>query len=257
VVDALYGRLGARAQPVRNFVHGTWLGHPLHPVLTDVPLGCWTAAFVLDLLPATRRQVTPAIAIGVAGALASAVTGATDWRYTDGVSRRTGLVHGMLNLCATMFYIASLGLRLAGRSGRAASFAGFGTAMFAAYLGGNLVYDHRVGTRHAAHQPPPEDFVAVLPYDQLPRGEVRRVEVSGLYILLARVEDEVFALTDICTHLGCSLALGQVRDRAIACICHGSRFDLRDGRVLDGPAVFPETSLEVRIRDGQIEVRRR
>ncbi len=88
---------GPAGKEVKNFLHGTWLGHPLHPALTDVPLGAWTAAFALDAMESIsgRRELGAgadvAIAVGLVGAAGAAVTGLTDWSETDGRARKVGL----------------------------------------------------------------------------------------------------------------------------------------------------------------------
>src|SRR4051794_11615465 len=104
---------GDTARRAQNALHGTWLGHPLHPVLTDVPLGAWTATLVLDLMEASgRKDLAPgadvALTVGLAGAGCAALAGLTDWHVTDGRARRVGMMHGMLNLVSTGLYTASL-----------------------------------------------------------------------------------------------------------------------------------------------------
>src|SRR5438552_14486145 len=96
-VSAAFRAGGAAGQAVKNFLHGTWLGHPLHPVLTDVPIGAWTTALVFDTLDAghdrwpwqaaLRRRADDAIAIGILGAVGAALAGLTDWQHTDGKAR--------------------------------------------------------------------------------------------------------------------------------------------------------------------------
>jgi hypothetical protein len=118
----LLNLMGEATDRVRNGLHGTWLGHPVHPVLTDIPVGAWTAALVLDLADASSGRDRRAgaactcIAVGLAGASAAAVTGATDWQYTHDNARRMGLVHGTLNLAATGLYAGSWRARRHGRT---------------------------------------------------------------------------------------------------------------------------------------------
>src|SRR5689334_9847073 len=109
-VRDLYESAGEAGRAAKNFAHGVWLGHPLHPVLTDIPIGAWTAGVVLDAVAAANddesmaRAADVVIAVGLAGALGAAVTGLTDWSETGGRARRTGLVHGLLNVAATALY---------------------------------------------------------------------------------------------------------------------------------------------------------
>src|SRR5437763_5331988 len=88
IVNAAFG-----PQPVRDALHGLWLGHPLHPMLTDVPIGAWTAAGVLDLLPGTGHASTALIAAGCAAAVPAAITGWAGWPELHPPRQRGGLGH--------------------------------------------------------------------------------------------------------------------------------------------------------------------
>jgi nitrite reductase/ring-hydroxylating ferredoxin subunit/uncharacterized membrane protein len=260
-VARLFEAGGSTGRRIRDFLHGTWLGHPLHPVLTDIPLGAWTVAAVLDLAGGTRREqraADSAVAIGLAGAAGAAVTGMTDWQHTAGEARRSGLVHGLLNASATVLYAVSLGLRMRGArdTGRATAGAGFAVALAAAYIGGHLVYKRRVGVDHAPRVEW-DDFVAALPEAELLEGACRRVDVRGVAVVLVRRAGQIYALADTCAHLGGPLSEGQVDDASIRCPWHGSRFALTDGQVLEGPSTFTQPSFEARVRDGRIEIRPR
>src|SRR5918999_5765897 len=141
-----YDAAGPAGQHAKNALHGVWLGHPLHPVFTDVPIGAWTTALALDAAakgdPGMRRAATFAIGVGLAGALGAAVTGLTDWSETDGRSRRVGLIHGLLNVTATTLFATAFALRRkdSHQNGRTCAWTGYAIAVGAAYLGGNLVY---------------------------------------------------------------------------------------------------------------------
>src|ERR1043165_5784022 len=104
-VRGAYEAAGPGGAQAKNAMHGVWLGHPLHPVFTDVPIGAWTTALALDARangdPGMRRAATFAMGVGLLGAVGAAATGLTDWSETDGQSRRTGLIHGLLNIAAT------------------------------------------------------------------------------------------------------------------------------------------------------------
>src|SRR5689334_21197682 len=119
-VREAYGAAGPAGSTAKNALHGVWLGHPLHPVFTDVPIGAWTTGLVLDAVGAIReddgleRAADLAIAVGLAGAVGAAVTGLTDWSETQGRSRRTGLLHGLLNVTATVLYATAYALRKSG-----------------------------------------------------------------------------------------------------------------------------------------------
>lgn len=261
IAAALDGPIGPKAA---NILHGTWLGHPLHVILTDVPLGCWTAAAVFDVLEAAGRTrlgrgADRVITVGLVGAAGSAVTGLADWsRIGGGETRRIGLAHGLLNSTATACYIASLCFRRnhARRAGRLFAFAGLLISAVAGYLGGHLVYKERLGVDHSADYPSPEDFVPVLAETELPENELKRVTANGMPVLLARRDGHIYAIAETCAHLGGPLAEGKLEDTSVRCSWHGSRFSLEDGRVLEGPSVHAQPVLEVRIHNGQIEVRK-
>jgi nitrite reductase/ring-hydroxylating ferredoxin subunit/uncharacterized membrane protein len=254
-VRASYEAMGEAGPPVRDFLHGTWLGHPLHAALTDVPVGAWSAAAVLDM--AGNPAADSAIRIGLGGAALAALAGLTDWHATDGKARRIGLVHGMLNVTAVGLYLASLATRSGGNraSGRALGYAGFLVALASSYLGGKLVYSQRVGVTHTPPPEGPEDFFHVLAESDLPENELRRVEVEGTRVLLVRRSGRVHAIAEVCAHLGGPLAEGKLEGEIVECPWHGSRYSILDGSVVAGPSVHPQPCYETRVRDGQIEVR--
>jgi nitrite reductase/ring-hydroxylating ferredoxin subunit len=254
-VRASYEAMGEAGPPVRDFLHGTWLGHPLHAALTDVPVGAWSAAAVLDM--AGNPAADSAIRIGLGGAALAALAGLTDWHATDGKARRIGLVHGMLNVTAVGLYLASLATRSGGNraSGRALGYAGFFVALASSYLGGKLVYSQRVGVTHTPPAEEPEDFIRVLAESDLPENELRRVEVEGTRVLLVRRSGQVHAIAEVCAHLGGPLAEGKLEGEIVECPWHGSRYSILDGGVVAGPSVHPQPCYETRVRDGQIEVR--
>jgi nitrite reductase/ring-hydroxylating ferredoxin subunit/uncharacterized membrane protein len=253
---------GGVGRRVRDILHGTWFGHPLHPPLTDVPLGAWTTALVLDSAAgsgkAAARAADTAIGIGIVGALGAAVTGLTDWHHTSGADRRVGLGHALLNTAALALYVTSLALRRRGARnlGRGLSTLGFVLAAGAGYIGGTLVYGKRIGVDHSPRPDPWTDFVAVMPENDL-QASPCRAEARGIGLVLVRQGDQIHALADRCAHLGGPLSEGSVEDGAIRCPWHGSLFALADGRVLEGPSTFPQACFEVRVRFGQIEARPR
>lgn len=255
---------GEAGQQVKNFLHGTWLGHPLHSALTDVPVGAWTAALVMDAMADVSgrdqfsRGADAAVAVGLAGAVAAAAAGITDWQATDGRARKVGAVHGMMNMGAALLYTASYAARKKGArsTGRGLSTLGFLVAMGSAYLGGKLVYSEQVGVDHTIGQQYPEEFTPVLAESELKEGEMRRVHWQGNRILLAKRGTQVFAIAEVCSHLGGPLAEGEFDGCAVRCPWHGSRFSVEDGRVLDGPSTHALPCLDVRRSNGQIEVKR-
>ena len=249
----------------RNVLDGVWLEAPLHPALTDVPVGSWTAALVFDGLDvatgkeSVRHAADASLVFGTLGALGAAVTGLSDWRYLSGGSRRMGVAHGLLNTIGLVLSVVSLVLRATGRrnAGRLTFLAGYSVSGTAAHLGGELSYNYGLRVnRNAFEGDGPEEFVAVLDEAELPQNGTRGVEVDGTGILLSRSSGgEVCAISSVCSHHGGPLEEGEREGDTVICPWHGSRFDLCSGGVINGPAVFPQPRYETRVRDGRIEVR--
>ena len=257
---------GEAGRVIKNLLHGTWLGHPLHPVLTDVPVGAWTVALALDALEEVsgRRELRAgadaAIAIGLLGAAGSAVTGMTDWSESDDRGKKIGLVHGLLNVAGTALYTASYVLRKSRRQrqkGVALSMLGFAVASASAWLGGHLVFGEQIGVDHTAtaDSKKPEEFTPVMNDADLLEGQPARAIAGGVAIMLIRRGQQIFVLTETCPHLGGPLSEGKLDGNIIQCPWHGSRFSIEDGHVIDGPSTFPARCFDVRVNAGRIEVR--
>jgi len=262
IIHKLFQFKGGRE--TKNFLHGTWIGDPLHVILTDVPLGSWTAAMIFDALDSmnSRRKYRLAadasVALGLTGAVAAAVAGVTDWQDVDPPARRTGLLHGLLNIVSTGLFATSLVQRRRGRrnSGRSLAAVGYALSVAAARLGGHLVYRQKIGVDHSTPEKLPDEFAAVLPESELRQRIAIRAQHEGTPILLVRDGSRIHAIGETCSHLGGPLSGGKLDGDVIQCPWHGSRFSLTDGSVVDGPAVHPLPCLEARIRDGQVEVRK-
>lgn len=132
---------------------------------------------------------------------------------------------------------------------------GYAVSSASAYLGGHLVFGEQIGVNHAAAQEMPKEFVPILPDAELEEGEMKRADADGVPVLLVRLEGAVCALAHTCSHLGGPLSEGKLEGDVVQCPWHGSRFNVRDGSVVDGPATFPQPCFEARVREGQIEVR--
>ena len=268
-LDAPARALGKRvrgavpAGPVKDALSGTWLGHALHPVLTDLPIGTWTSAVLLDWLggETSRDAADRLIALGIAFALPASATGMTEWADAEPASddvRRAGIVHAAANAGATALFGASLAARRNGSrgAGRLLALAGAGVLGASGFLGGHLSYAHGVGVDQTAFEDGPEEWTPALPESDLPAGESRRAEVGGVGVLLARHGGQVYALSNRCVHRGGPLDEGELSDGCVTCPLHGSRFRLADGAVERGPAAYPQPSWQVRVHDGTIELRR-
>jgi nitrite reductase/ring-hydroxylating ferredoxin subunit/uncharacterized membrane protein len=242
---------------------GRWVGHPLHPALSDLPIGLWTGAMVLDI---TDRSPDPGpgldaagmlSAAGIAASCATALTGLSDWTVSNEQDRRVGLFHGLLNTVALGLQCASLGTRMTGHrsTARALGAASLTVTGAAAYLGGHLVFTKGVMVNRVGWASGPRRWVRTLQEADLPDDSPVGVEAEGRQILLYRHRGTLYALDNICSHAGGLLSRGTVADLMVTCPLHGSRFALADGSVGRGPAHQPQPVLRTRIRNGWIEVR--
>jgi nitrite reductase/ring-hydroxylating ferredoxin subunit/uncharacterized membrane protein len=244
-------------KPVRDALDGVWLGNPLHPALTDVPLGAWTTALVLDLVGSPAAD--DALAVGILGAGPTALTGLNDWSHLKGDARRIGIVHALLNTMALALNVASLVARRDGHRGLGRTLSGvaYAGAAFSAHLGGHLSFGLGVRVNRTAFESPRDRYAAVCDEEDLNGGKLVGVELEGEAVLVSRSEEtgEVCAIAATCSHLGGPLAEGKREGDAVICPWHGSRFDLCSGEVLGGPAVFPQPAYEARVRAGKVEIR--
>lgn len=262
-IGSLYSNGGDTGKQIKDLLNGTWLGHPLHPVLTDVPVGAWVTTFVLDTVASMKDDQSLetaadiSLATGLAAAVGSAVTGLTDWTDTYGRERKVGLAHGLTMAAAVIAYTVSLIARLTGSRGTGVAMANTGLALMSAgaYLGGDEVYDIGYGVNHTAFQSGPGKYVPVMSEADLQPSTPTKADAGGTSLVLVKLGTQIYALDDTCVHAGCSLADGRLEGASIVCPCHGSQYDLRDGSVIHGPATMPEPHYDVRIQNGQIEVK--
>jgi nitrite reductase/ring-hydroxylating ferredoxin subunit/uncharacterized membrane protein len=261
----LFGQPGEAQRKIKDALNGTWLGHAFHPALTDVPLGSWSGTMLLDLLWLARkdngvaRSADTTLGLGVFGALGAALTGIADWSDLYDTDLRVGFLHGLLNGGVTLTYLASWLLRRTGRrrAGIALSTAGYLTALFSAYLGGELVFAKGSGVNHTAFEPGSDEYVAVMEVRDLAEGKLTRVDVAGIPAVLLKRGSTIYAIGASCTHQGGPLDEGTLKEGEIVqCPWHGSCFHLRDGSVVNGPAVYAQPTFAVRVRNGAIELRR-
>lgn len=255
-------------RPLKIFLNGTWLEHPLHPLLTDVVVGGWTVAVLLDLIAiifgVQNLGLASGIAIGlgILGALGAIATGFADWMDVDPPELAVGITHAIINIAATVLFAISLVVLWAnnwkiGPGDFIPAILGYLTVSVGAFLGGSLVYRMGVMINRNAYQSGPKKFVPVLPMAELPENKPVRVDAKGRPILLVRRGEEVFAIGAVCSHYGAPLEGGQLKNGSIECPWHGSRFCLADGSVDAGPATAPVPAYEARINNNQIEVRRK
>jgi nitrite reductase/ring-hydroxylating ferredoxin subunit len=246
---------------VKDALAGTWLGHALHPLLTDVVIGSFTSATLLDLLGGDDdgEAAEKLIGIGLAAYGPTALTGVNDWADTeiaDPAVRRVGLVHAWTNATAFGLYAASLAARRNGSHGRGKLLAAAGAGVLATggYLGGHMAYAQGVGPQQTAFDPGPDDWTEV-DASGLEDGDMKGVVAGDTPVLLVRHRTHMHAIHNRCSHRGCLLSDGEIDGEVVECACHGSRFSLRDGTVERGPAFAPQPVFEVRESEGKVEVR--
>lgn len=88
----------------------------------------------------------------------------------------------------------------------------------------------------------------------VPAGAMRAFQVAGTAVTVANADGRLYAIDDTCTHLGCSLATGELQGTTVTCPCHGSEFDIVSGDVLEGPAEYPVRSRAVDTTDGELSI---
>lgn len=249
---------------VKNVLNGTWLGHPAHPLMTDIPIGAWGMAVTLDWLGGRRSQ--PAadrlVGLGILAAVPTAATGAANWaEFNDAKPRRVGVVHALSNTVGLALFTASWVSRKRGRRmrGKAFGLAGMGALTVGGWLGGHLSYELGIGVRRTAFQPTeqPAEWTDTVPLDALTEGKAHVTTVEGVDVVLVRGGSFVDALADSCNHMGGPLHEGEVDvdGRCITCPWHGSTFRLGDGDVVRSPAVSPQPAFETRVVGGMVQVR--
>ncbi|HSO28650.1 MAG TPA: Rieske (2Fe-2S) protein [Candidatus Sulfomarinibacteraceae bacterium] len=251
-------------RPIKDLLNGTWLGHPLHPAITDVPIGAFLVALVLDVGGVGRGALLASI-VGQLAFIASAVTGLGDYTDTDGRARTRATVHGLMMLIGGALTAASLVLRVGtdatGGLPLVLLAIGFLVIAAGAYVGGDVVYLFgNMVSRHAFRGAGTkwvrlETADGVEP-DALPELVPARAKLGINTLVLVREGATVHALHDTCAHAAGSLSDGKVADGCVECPVHGARYRLRDGRVVRGPALYDQPAYEVRRGESGWEGRR-
>jgi nitrite reductase/ring-hydroxylating ferredoxin subunit/uncharacterized membrane protein len=266
IVGGFYGALGRPGRALKNVMHGTWpFGHPLHPAVTDVPIGAWSmgvvadyAAHFTDRVPTQAGDI--ALAVGLVTALLASATGLTDYHETFAHERRVATAHGLSMLVVVVLDAVSLGLRWWAGDGLhplavGLSTVGFAVLLLGGYLGGHLVFGIGTMVNRNAFAEAPEDFVPVGSGADFPEGQLRRVTAGSMPVLVVRLNGSLRAIAGTCSHAGGPLDEGELQGNCVVCPWHGSRFGVLDGRVLGGPATFPQPRFIVREEDARVEVK--
>ncbi|GAA1773867.1 Rieske (2Fe-2S) protein [Streptomonospora arabica] len=234
-----------------DVLHGVQLGHPAHPLLVQVPIGAWMSAAALDMLPNTQRAAHRLVDLGIAASVPAVLAGLADSAHQHRHHQRVALVHAASNGTALLLYAASSVARWRGRHtlGRGLGLAGFTAAGMGGMLGAHISYALAGGASHAAHAVDrmPADWWEIGALSELPEGQPVRRDAGPVPVVVVREGREVHALADSCGHMGGPLSEGAIANGCITCPWHGSRFRLRDGTVLNGPATAPQPVLRTRV----------
>jgi nitrite reductase/ring-hydroxylating ferredoxin subunit/uncharacterized membrane protein len=248
-------------RPVKDLLNGTWLGHPVHAAITDIPIGALTVALILDIV-GVPVGADVALLIGVLSMLAAAVAGLADYTDTDGTARMRATVHATLMVVALVVFVVSLVIRAGNPADRTVPFAllvvGYLIITFAAEVGGDLVYLIGTHVNRHAWRGAGVKWVKVdlgdLP--DIPEGGPTKLKVGINDIVVVRNGDSILALHAQCAHAGGPLGEGSLVKDQIECPWHGSRFHLANGHVARGPAMYSQPSYELRKTDAGWEARR-
>jgi uncharacterized membrane protein/nitrite reductase/ring-hydroxylating ferredoxin subunit len=267
---------------MKDFLEGRPFQHPVHPMLVHFPIGSFVLSFILDLtsvvcpeVPALVRGSYYAIVLGIITALLAAVPGFVDYTdiRRDHPGKRTATAHMILNLIVVAIYAINLWIRAPalgepkiGEWPFVLSIIGIVVLSASGYLGGRLVYDEGIAVgRHKRRTPmPPEtihlstetktNFVPVPKAEELRDGETLRVEIDKQVMTVARIENQLYAFQEFCTHRFGPLSEGSFHEFNVQCPWHNSCFDVRTGKVTNGPAKVDLKTFKVEKRDGKIYV---
>src|SRR5439155_4224705 len=202
-----------------DVLSGTWVGNTVHPPLTDLVVGSWTSAWLLDATGERGKGASELLlGVGIAAALPTAASGLSDWAELRGGTQRVGFVHAVGNTTALTLQVLSLRARRRGEhwQGVGLSTLAMGIAGMSAWLGGHLSFARGVGVNQTAFEDFPTAWTALTEEGQLEAGKPLRRSAAGAGVMLVRHRDEIHALADRCSHRGCSLAEGTLREGTIA-----------------------------------------
>ena len=261
-ISAIFRPLG----PIKDLLHGRWLGHPLHGAATDLPIGLLLGAVILDLLGQTAAADIVLLATIITMLLA-ALTGMADYADTSGTALTRATLHSTLMVVALVLLVISAVIRAGGPADRtvpvALSIIGFLIVSAGAFVGGDVVYVlGNMVSRHAFRGAGTKwirlDTGEVNDLATLPEATPTKMRAGINDLVVVRIGDTVQALHAVCAHAGGPLDQGTIVDGCVECPWHASRFRLTDGLVRQGPSVYDQPSYEIRSAEGGgYEVRRR
>ncbi|MGZ9235976.1 MAG: DUF2231 domain-containing protein [Anaerolineales bacterium] len=269
---------------LKALLQGKPLRHPLHPALVHFPIGLFLLSLILDiasyvwsdstnLVRVSFYAMVTGFGVGLVAALAGLVD-RSDIRL-DHPARKTVNLHMTLNLIAMGFFAINLFLRVRQPDLNTTpvfvlllSLVGVGMILLSGYLGGTMVYDDGVGVgRHRRYTRTPrqtidvsiferqDGWVPVCDAEALKEGETLRINWNGTIIAVAKQGNEVYAFQEFCTHRYGPLSEGKLYDHKVECAWHRSCFDIRTGKVVEGPAKVDLKTYSAAIRAGKIFIR--
>ncbi len=251
--------------PIRDLLNGRWLGHPLHPAVTDIPIGLLLGVVVLDLIG--QPDAADVMLLGtIVFMLAAALTGLADYSDTSGTALTRSTLHATIMVVALVVLIVSGLIRLGDPSDRtipiALSIVGFLLVTAGAFVGGDVVYvTGSMVSRHAFRGAGTKwirlDTGELTDLAALPEATPTKMKAGINELVIVRSGTTIQALHNECSHAGGPLDQGELVDGCVQCPWHGSRFRLTDGLVRRGPSVYDQPAYELRAAEsGGYEVRR-
>jgi nitrite reductase/ring-hydroxylating ferredoxin subunit/uncharacterized membrane protein len=240
---------------IRDALHGVWLGHPLHPMLIQAPVGAWLSASILDFTGGDEQAARRLVTAGLIAAVPAAAAGSVDWSEQHEQQMRVGVVHAAGNIAALSLYGASLMSR-APRLGRVLRLAGLAAVSASGLLGGHISFRLAGGANHAEEVPHLVEpgWHHLMVAADLPEGKPVRRMAGEVPVVAIRSDGQVHVLADRCSHMSGPLSGGELADGCLTCPWHGSVFNIADGSVARGPATAPQPAFEVRQAGGAIQV---
>ena len=272
---------------LKDLLEGKPLRHPIHPMLVHFPIGFLVLSFLLDLVSLVFPEVPGllcgsfyAMLLGIIAALLAAVPGIVDYSEIrrDHPGKVVATRHMILNLMVVAIYGINLWIRSSALSDPKISLLpfllsiiGIGLLSVSGYLGGRLVYDEGIAVgRHKRRTPTPQEtirlstghatkdgettFVPIPEAEQLGNGETLRVEIDKLVMTITRIDNQLYAFQEFCTHRFGPLSEGSLHGFNVQCPWHNSCFDVRTGKVTNGPAKVDLKTFKIEKRDGKVGV---
>ncbi len=237
----------------RDALYGVWLGHPLHPMLVQVPVGTWLSASLLDTRPGNEQASRRLVLAGLAASVPAALAGLADWSEQHEQQMRVGLVHALANAAALGLYAASA--VTPARAAKRLRLAGLAAAGAGGFLGGHIAYRQSAGANQAEAVPHLVEpgWHDVMPLAELDDKKPVKRMLGDVPVVVVRDGAGVHVLAERCSHLSGPLSDGDYHDGCLTCPWHGSTFRVSDGTVAGGPATSPQPAFITRAAGGILQ----